>query len=190
MDAPEGRGAGIRSTKISAIVDILRRIPEGEKVLVFSAFTSALDLLAEACASDLPRLGVIKVDGSVKGRRREEALSRFRTDPGVRALLLSYGIGSLGLNLTEATHVICVEPWWTNATHDQAESRAWRTGQTDEVHVHNVYVRGSVEERVLEVRSEKADMERMVLGKPGDGGPRSPVQLDKRTLGRMLGLRP
>ena len=178
--------AGIGSSRMDAIVRVLRSVPRGEKVLVFSTFSTALDLLIDACKAGFPELGIIKVDGKVVGKEREELLSRFKTRDDVGALFLTYKVGSEGLNLIEATRVICMEPWWTNAVHDQAKARCWRTGQTEEVHVYNLYAKNSIEDRILEICGEKSDMADAVLQGTSK---RVSTGLDKATLGRILGLR-
>jgi SNF2 family DNA or RNA helicase len=177
--------AGIYSTRITEIIKILKNIKD-KKILVFSMFTSALDLLACACDERLKSFKYIQIDGDVIGEERNELLEQFRNDPTIRAVFLTYKVGSEGLNLTEATEVICVEPWWNNAVHRQAHARAHRMGQTEEVTIHNVHSENTIEERVIEICSEKDEMiEDMFNGSEHvvKGG------LDKYTLGRMLGLR-
>jgi hypothetical protein len=181
----ESGTAGTRSSKITEIVRILRGIPAGEKAIIFSTFASTLDLIASACRQRLPGVGFVQIDGTIKGQRREAVLNKFKANPSVRLLLMTYRIGSEGLNLTVATHVICVEPWWTNAVHDQAEARAWRTGQTEDVHVYRVYVRDSIEERILDICSQKTEISQKMLG----GASKKGTGLDRETLGRILGLR-
>jgi SNF2 family DNA or RNA helicase len=178
--------AGIYSKKMSETVLTLGKIPKGEKVLVFSMFTSVLDLLDDACKARIPEFKFLQIDGDTKGLEREEILGQFRTDPDIQGLFITYKVGSEGLNLTEATHVVCIEPWWTDAVHRQAKARCHRVGQTREVDVHNIYVKDSIEERVVEICKEKNRMaEEMLEGT----GQRITVGLDKYTLGRILGIR-
>jgi SNF2 family DNA or RNA helicase len=180
--------AGIYSEKISQIVDTISRIPKGEKVLVFSMFTSCLDLLADALKERLPDFQFVQVDGDTKGQERSDLLRQFRTDPDTRGLFLTYKVGSEGLNLTEATHCICIEPWWTSAVPNQAKARLWRTGQTKPVFIHNILVQDSIEEQVVAICKEKEEMAASYL----DGTEKplgKKVGLDKYTLGRILGIR-
>lgn len=176
--------AGIYSKKMTEIVNILGKLPKGEKILVFSMFTSVLDLLADACEVRIPDFKLLQIDGDTVGLEREDTLNKFR-NTDVQGLFLTYKVGSEGLNLTEATHVICVEPWWTNAVHNQAESRCHRNGQTREVEVHTIYVKNSIEEKVVEICKEKDKMAEAIL----DGTGRTiGAKLDKYTLGRILGI--
>lgn len=178
--------AGIYSKKMTETVQTLGKIPKGEKILVFSMFTSVLDLLDDACKVRIPEFKFLQIDGDTKGLEREEILQQFRTDPDIQGLFITYKVGSEGLNLTEATHALCIEPWWTNAVHDQAKARCHRVGQTREVDVHNIYVKGSIEDRIVDICKEKDRMaEEMLEGT----GQRITVGLDKYTLGRILGIR-
>ncbi len=179
--------SGIESCKIKEITNIIKRIPANEKVLVFSMFTSGTDLLADAIKMVIPDFKYLQVDGAVTGKERARLLDEFR-DPnsGVRGLFMTYKVGSQGLNLVQATHCICIEPWWTDATHRQAKARCWRMGQTKEVHVHNVYVRDTIEEKVNEICKSKNEMASSFLD-----GTEKPLHkapgLDKFTLGKILG---
>jgi len=176
--------AGIKSQKMTKTLDILRGIPKGEKVIVFSTFTSALDLLKYACEKLYPEFKALQVDGATSRENRETLLTQFKTDPETQGLFLSYKVGSEGLNLTQATHVVCMEPWWNKAVRQQAVSRAWRFGQTQTVHVYDVLVRNSIEDRILEVCDAKQKMANKYLG----GSKGGPTRLNKHTMGEILGV--
>lgn len=180
--------SGINSVKIKEIVDIISKIPKGEKVLVFSMFTSCTDLVAEAVKAKIPDYHYIQVDGDVTGEERTKLINKFRTDPGVSGLFMTYKVGSEGLNLVEATHCICIEPWWTDAVHRQAKARCWRMGQTREVHVHNIYVENSIEERVTEICKSKNEMTAAFL-EGTEKKIRKTEGLTKATLGKILGIK-
>ena len=219
-------GAGIESSKIAKIVEIIRevtattRVKEGKvkrlsdlamksvyanydladvkkmlarvdihtvtppKVIVFSMFTSCLDLLNDAVIKGYPEFKFVQVDGDTTDRF--QLLDQFRRDSETQGLFLTYKVGSEGLNLTEATHCICIEPWWTNAVHNQAKARLWRTGQTKPVFIHNVVIKDSIEENIIKVCEGKDDMASSYL----EGTERKLQQpgLDKFTLGKMLGF--
>ncbi|AGO84237.1 SNF2 N-incomplete domain and Helicase C-domain containing protein [Pandoravirus salinus] len=148
--------AGIRSAKMRAITRILAQVPADEKVLVFSSFASCLDLVADAIAARLPAMGAVQIDGDLSKRERDERLRAFRAAGGPRVLLMTYKIGAEGLNLAEANHCVCVEPWWTKAVYDQAYSRCWRVGQTRPVTVYSIIVAGTMEQRVVQVCRDKS----------------------------------
>lgn len=180
--------AGIYSTKISEIINILSKIPPGAKVIIFSMFTSCLDLIADSITERIGDFGFVQVDGDTIGHERDDLLKAFRNNPDIRGLLMTYKVGSEGLNLVEATHCITVEPWWTSAVTDQAKARMWRTGQTKEVHVHNITIENTIEEKVVEICREKKEMAASYLNGTGKVSTRF-HGLDKYTLGRILGVR-
>jgi SNF2 family DNA or RNA helicase len=165
--------------------DILCAFAPPQKILIFSMFTSVLDLVAHGIKCTIPKCKFVQLDGDTKSADRGTVLHKFRTDPNVRVLLLTYRVGSEGLNLTEATNVICVEPWWTDAVHDQAKSRCWRMGQSKEVHVYNIYVRDTVEDRIVELCDAKSRMtENMLQGT----AKKITVGLNKEGIQYILGI--
>jgi SNF2 family DNA or RNA helicase len=179
--------SGIYSKKMIEIVDTISSIPDENKILIFSMFTSVLDLLSDALKETLPDFEFVQIDGDTKGKVREDYLKLFRTNKKVRGLLMTYKVGAEGLNLTEANHVICIEPWWTNTVHKQAISRCHRIGQKRIVEVHNIYVKDTIEERVIEVCKEKDKITESILEGTGQQITRG-VGLDAFTIGKILGL--
>lgn len=178
--------AGAQSAKISLAIDTIARIPVNEKVLVFSSFTSCLDLMEYALEKKYPHIKSVMLDGDTTGEDRQQVLSRFRNDPSVKVFFISYKVGSEGLNLTIAPNVICCEPWWTPAVHNQAIARAWRTGQTKEVKVYNIIAEDTIEQKVLDICHDKDELAEMYL----DGSRRKVKKhggLDKYSIGRILG---
>ena len=171
--------------KILDTVDIQHNgIPS--KIIVFSMFTSCLDLLHDAIIKNYPEFKFVQIDGDTSTTDRFQLLDQFKKDFETQGLFLTYKVGSEGLNLTEATHCICIEPWWTNAVHKQAKARLWRTGQTKPVFIHNVVIKDSIEENIIKVCEGKDDMASTYL----EGTERKLRQpgLDKFTLGKMLGF--
>jgi len=175
--------AGIRSCKMTIILDILRSIPKDEKVLVFSTFTSCLDLLKYGVKQLVDGFNVEQIDGDTPTEDRQIILNAFRIDPEIRGLFMTYKVGSEGLNITAANHVICIEPWWTSSVPKQAIARCWRPGQTKEVKVYNIYVKNTIEERVVEVCNKKNIMigEYLDGKRGGDGG------MNKEMLKSIIG---
>lgn len=155
--------SGLQSSKIQKTVEIIRKIIKlDQKVVVFSKFVCALDLLKEA----LDKSGITKVDqydGTVKGKERDIILDRFKRKASHHVLLMSYGTGSVGLNITEANHVILLEPFWHDVMHEQAISRVWRNGQKSTVHVHQLIVKGSIEEKILKICERKKKLTEELL---------------------------
>jgi SNF2 family DNA or RNA helicase len=179
-------GAGIHAEKISKELEILQNIPKGEKVLFFTMFTSYSDLVVKALEKRMPGYGFLQVDGDTKGRERAGLIKQFKEDPRINLLLLTYKVGGEGLNLTEATHCICGEPWWTNAVHSQAESRIHRSGQKKECHIYYVVSTNTIEKKVLDICAQKEKMASSYLDETER--PIGKVGLDRFTLGKILGV--
>lgn len=148
---------GICATKILRSVQIVKEVPENEKVLIFSSFTSVLDLVRNSLKMhlNLDKESVFYVDGTTP--KRDDIFNKFRDNPSSKVLLMTTRIGSMGLNLTQANHVILMEPWWNDKEGDQAAHRCWRIGQTKEVYIWNLIMKDSIEQRMLEVCQTKVD---------------------------------
>lgn len=137
---------------------------------------------------------IFRIDGSTKASERLSMIQKFKDQQNSSILLMTYKVGGEGLNLVEANHCICGEPWWTDAVHNQAKARIWRTGQTKDVHVYNIIVSNSIEERILEICKQKEDMAKMYLSKKDgfngddeDQKEKKKVVIDKFTMGKVLG---
>lgn len=144
----------IRIYNTSFVNNISLPLIHSKKVVVFSNFITALDLLASAL--DMIPLKFIQLDGTTQDR--EEVLNVFKYSTDVNCLLTSYKVGSVGLNLTEATHCILLEPWWNNATLNQAKSRLWRIGQTKPVTIYNLIAKDTIEEHIIKICEKKDKM--------------------------------
>lgn len=220
--------AGIGSSKIQAILETIRAVPPGEKVLVFSMFTSVLDLVAgaldgpdpvatgpiDAAAPVIHRdlfddddddeeasipsgvsasapasvsasaaIGYEQLDGDTKDRGG--VMRHFKTNPDIKVLLITYGVGGEGLNLPEANHVICVEPWWCPSVPDQAKARAWRPGQTRTVYMHDLVVHKTIEDHILAICKSKTEMTASFLSNTSTLG-ESVTQASSRLNAAML----
>jgi SNF2 family DNA or RNA helicase len=169
--------AGINSSKCLKTKEIIEGIPDDEKILVFSQFATALKIVRDTLESTDKK--VCFIDGGVKNNDRETIIEDFKK--GVyNVLLIPYGTGSEGLNITEAKHVIFIEPWWCPATQDQALRRAWRIGQKDTVHVYNMLIQGSIEDHIINICKEKVESQGEISGKSGG--------LNTATMRRILGM--
>jgi len=154
-DSPAG------SAKLAALVELLSELrDEGHRALVFSQFTSFLDLarplLAEA------GLRILTLDGSTPAAVRDERVRAFQAGQA-DVFLLSLRAGGTGLNLTAATYVIHLDPWWNPAVEDQATDRAHRIGQERPVTVIRMVARDTIEEAVLSLHEEKRQLAASIL---------------------------
>lgn len=148
------RAEWISSAKIDAIMDILEQIrPKKEKTLVFSLWTSFLDLVE--IPVERARIKFTRYDGSMTPGAREAAVKSFMEDPSVRVMLVSLTAGNAGLNLTAASQVIVTEPFWNPYVEEQAIDRAHRFGQEKPVTVHRLLIPGTVEDRIVRLQEQK-----------------------------------
>ncbi|CZS96469.1 related to RIS1-similarity to RAD5 protein [Rhynchosporium graminicola] len=179
----EGKLATIvSSTKITYLLKILSKEIDQHKFIVFSQFTSMLDLIEPF----LRQRGFkfTRYDGSMKNDEREASLSRLRNDKNCRILLCSLKCGSLGLNLTAATRVVILEPFWNPFVEEQAIDRVHRLTQKIDVIVYKITIQDSVEQRILELQEKKRELANQTIegGKGGAGklGMKEILQLFRR----------
>ncbi|KAI9764106.1 MAG: DNA helicase rad5 [Candelina submexicana] len=147
------------SAKISALITHLKRLRRETpslKSVVFSQFTSFLDLIEPALARD--NIPFLRMDGSIAQKQRAAVLAEFASHKRGMVLLLSLRAGGVGLNLTQAKRVFMMDPWWSFAVEAQAIDRVHRMGQEDEVVVHRFIVGESVEQRMLKIQERKKFM--------------------------------
>ncbi|CAN5495029.1 hypothetical protein BH11CYA1_BH11CYA1_13100 [soil metagenome] len=139
------------SAKLEALIDLLEPlIANGRKILVFSQFTSMLDLIAPEL--DAREIKYVQLRGDTTDR--VTPVTRFQAGE-VDVFLISLKAGGTGLNLTAADTVVHYDPWWNPAVEDQATDRAHRIGQTEKVFVYKFIARGTIEERMLELQVRK-----------------------------------
>ncbi|KAF2760360.1 hypothetical protein EJ05DRAFT_282400 [Pseudovirgaria hyperparasitica] len=141
------------SSKIRELLAILHRESPSHKVIVFSQFTSMLDLIEPFLRRD--RFNFARYDGGMRNDLREASLEKLRNDERTRVLLCSLKCGSLGLNLTAASRVVIVEPFWNPFVEEQAIDRVHRLNQTVDVLVYRLTVDKTVEERIIELQESK-----------------------------------
>ena len=126
--------------KAMALLEKIKEDDENQKTIIFSNFTSFLDLL-EVPLSRHPDLGnYARYDGSMSPTDRNDAVLSFTDNKHCKVILVSLRAGNSGLNLTAANHVIMMDPFWNPFVEYQAADRAYRIGQMREVTVHRVLV--------------------------------------------------
>ncbi len=150
-----GGDRGLGSAKLDLLVETLDElVADGHRVLIFSQWTSMLDLVEPALRTggwDWCRL-----DGAT--RDREAEIARFSDPDGPPIFLLSLKAGGTGLNLTCADYVVHLDPWWNPAVEDQATDRAHRIGQTRPVVSMRLIAEDTVEERILALQDRKREL--------------------------------
>ncbi len=156
----QGGKRAMASAKLDLLMDMLPElVEEGRRILVFSQFTSMLDLISQALTK--ARLAHVTLTGQTRDR---EAVVRQFQDGDIPIFLISLKAGGVGLNLTAADTVIHYDPWWNPAVEDQATDRAHRIGQTRQVFVYKLVAEGSIEEKILALQEKKAELAAGVLG--------------------------
>jgi len=161
----------IPSAKTNQTLDLLRTIHDrgdGEKTIIFSQFTTLLDLLEVAMGDEFQYK---RYDGSMRPVERNLAVEDFQNPKSpVTVLLVSLKAGNAGLNLTAANQVIILDPFWNPFVEEQAIDRAHRIGQTRPVQVHRVLVQNTVEDRIIALQEKKRELINMALDeKAADG---------------------
>lgn len=140
------------SAKLDACMNIVREIKsEGRKVLIFSQFTSMLDIIADSLREEKIAFSLL----TGKTSKRQELVDAFNTDSPITAFLISLKAGGVGLNLTSADTVIIFDPWWNPATENQAVDRTHRIGQNKTVNVYRLITKGTIEEKIIALQSKK-----------------------------------
>ena len=153
------------SAKIRHLLTILHRESSTHKFIVFSQFTSMLDLIEPFLKRD--NLTFTRYDGSMRNDLREASLERLRNNSRTRILLCSLKCGSLGLNLTAASRVVILEPFWNPFVEEQAIDRVHRLNQTRDVVVYKLTIANTVEARILDLQEKKRALAKAAIG--GDG---------------------
>lgn len=157
------------SAKLEACVELIKSAVEGNhKILLFSQFTSMLELIAERLEQE--KLSFFTITGSTPKEKRLELVRIFNKDD-TKVFLISLRAGGVGLNLIGADVVIHYDPWWNFAVQNQATDRAHRIGQIRKVVVYRLIAKGTIEERIEELQeSKRALSEQIVRGDTGQLG--------------------
>jgi superfamily II DNA or RNA helicase len=159
---PSARLTG-SSSKLDDLMEMVSEmVAEGRRILLFSQFTSMLDLMKPVLAA----AGIPFVE--LRGDTADRAAPVRRFEAGeVPLFLISLKAGGRGLNLTSADTVIHYDPWWNPAVEDQASDRAHRIGQTKSVFVYKLIAADTVEERIVELQERKAALASLALSEDG-----------------------
>lgn len=159
-------------TRSSAKLERLRADMEevaasGKKAIVFSQWVHTLEALAEGLQPFRP----LQYHGRIPSKKRDPVIQEFKESPDRSVLLMSYGAGSVGLNLQFCEYVFLFDRWWNPAVEDQAINRAHRIGAAGPVTVTRMLMLNTIEERINQVLEEKRELFDLIF-KPNAG----PVQ--------------
>jgi len=162
-----GQNGHASSSKVERLIEALEEAAQdGHKALVFSQWTSLLDLVEPHL--DEAGIRFTRLDGST--RDRGAVVAEFQADAGPPVMLVSLKAGGTGLNLTAADHVFLLDPWWNPAVEDQAADRAHRIGQERPVMVYRMVAKDTVEERIFALQGKKRALADVALGEADHAG--------------------
>jgi SNF2 family DNA or RNA helicase len=149
------------SCKREACLELLTQAKAaGHRVLLFSQFTSMLDILED----DLKNAGIsyMVLKGSTPAAQRARMVNEFNAGKG-DVFLISLKAGGTGLNLTSAEAVIHFDPWWNVSAQNQASDRAYRLGQHRNVQIIRLIAKNTIEEKILDMQKQKQALSNSIL---------------------------
>jgi SNF2 family DNA or RNA helicase len=148
--------------KLEACMQLISSAMDGgHRMLVFSQFTSMLEILERELEKE--KIPYFKITGSTSKEKRLQMVKAFN-EGDTPVFLISLKAGGVGLNLTGADVVIHYDPWWNLAVQNQATDRAHRIGQTKKVTVYKLIAKGTIEEKIQELQEKKRDLAEQVIG--------------------------
>jgi SNF2 family DNA or RNA helicase len=149
------------SSKLERLeADLEEVAASGKKAIVFSQWVKCLEILGH----ELRRFGPLQYHGQVPSKQRDGVLKQFQEDPTKHVILMSYGAGSVGLNLQFCEYVFLFDRWWNPAVEDQAINRAHRIGAKGAVTVTRMLALGTIEERINEILQHKRELFDQIIG--------------------------
>ena len=161
LDLLDDESSSVEGSKIDALNKLLDSLVP-DKVVIFSQQVEALERLYNLCnnaciaAGRQPRAVLYR--GGIASDKRDRELERFKTDPYVDRLYISTPAGGESLNITEAHHLVALELTESPAKNDQFISRVWRYGQTETTQIYILYAKDTVEERVIQVATDRKEL--------------------------------
>jgi SNF2 family DNA or RNA helicase len=150
-------GASSKLERLAA--DMEEVAASGQKAIVFSQWVGALDQIAER----LPQFNPLQYHGRIPSNQRDGILAEFKQNPNRHVLLMSYGAGSVGLNLQFCRYVFLFDRWWNPAIEDQAINRAHRIGVSGAVTVSRMIMTETIEQKIHEILEAKRQLFREIL---------------------------
>jgi SNF2 family DNA or RNA helicase len=160
------KASKVDSIKITFLMDTLEQIiEEGHQAIIFSQFTTYLDIIQKIIHEKHWKMARIDGTQTVKKRQSQVEIFQERKAP---IFLISLKAGGVGLNLTAASYVFIMDPWWNPAVESQAIDRAHRIGQENTLTVYRPIIKDSVEEKVLELQKMKKELFKDLLHSDDD----------------------
>ena len=151
---------GASSKMERLLADLEEVAASGKKAIIFSQWVKCLEILSH----QLRRFGPLEYHGKVPAKQRDAILKQFKEDKSKHLILMSYGAGSVGLNLQFCEYVFLFDRWWNPAVEDQAINRAHRIGAAGPVTVTRMLMLGTIEERINQVLQHKRQLFDQIIG--------------------------
>jgi DNA repair protein RAD16 len=154
------------STKINVLLELLTEIRSQDctvKSIVFSQFVSFLDIVHWFLSKN--GFNCVKLDGRMSAQQRDAVIKSFMTVPQITVFLVSLKAGGVALNLTEASRIFILDPWWNPAVEDQAMDRIHRLGQRRPVKITRLIIENSIESRIVQLQEKKQLLFQSTIGK-------------------------
>lgn len=180
---PNGWISSTKITKCMKLIEDIKRDYPGEKIIIFSQFTSLLDMVEVPL--NINNEDYLRFDGSMSANERNEAIIKFFNDASKQIMLISLKAGNVGLTLTCASHVIILDPFWNPYVEFQAMDRAHRIGQIRPVHVYRLLIKSTVEDRIMNLQEKKQQLIENALS---DEQIRNVSRLNQQELLYLFGL--
>lgn len=153
-----------QSAKLDQLTSDMAEVAEsGRKAIIFSQWVEPLEMLAH----HLNEFGPLLYHGKVPHSQRQNVLTEFKNNPNKHVILMSYGTGSVGLNLQFSNYVFLFDRWWNPAVEDQAINRAHRIGQKSTVFVKRFITENTIECRICEVLEHKRRLFEEIIAQNG-----------------------
>ncbi len=180
------------SSKLERLEELLGQLAgeEDRKIVLFSEWTTMLTLIEPIL--EKVGLGLVRLDGKVPVKQRQQLIHRFQNDSECRVIIMS-NAGATGLNLQAANTVINVDLPWNPAVLEQRIGRAHRMGQQRPVQIYMLVTEDTIEERMLGTLSAKHDLALAALDVESNVTEvelRSGMEELKRRLEQLLGEKP
>jgi len=173
-----------KGCKVVKVCEIVESIPETDKAIVFSTFSTGINHVSKVWEERNPDKKYLVITGDTK--RKGDLIEKFKTNPKIKVLFITFFVGYEGLNLTAANHVVFMDLWWTDACRHQAESRTWRIGQNKRVYVHTIISKDTIEESMGNICDKKGDYSSAILA----GKKKRAIKLDRAMAEKLLKREP
>ena len=168
----------MESVKLDYMMEkVSELIESGHSILVFSQFTSMLEIVEKRLGGASIRH--FKITGETPVEKRGGIVAEFNESKEASVFLLSLKAAGTGLTLTKADYVFMYDPWWNPAAENQAIDRTHRIGQDKPVFAYRLMVKGTVEEKVMQIVEEKRQLFNEVIDESGASGGDSRLTLEE-----------